>query len=86
MLVVDGANENRDALSELLSSIGVEILQAENVQKGMKKTRNHHPDIIFVGTGVLNKNGRRSLRSMQKKNGEDRHKVVAVTDSDFDPQ
>ena len=37
-LVVDDVQENRDVLSKMLTSIGVETLEAKNGREGVKKT------------------------------------------------
>ncbi|MBC8284682.1 MAG: PAS domain S-box protein [Nitrospinae bacterium] len=78
-LIVDDIEENQDVLSRLLSSIGVETIIAVNGQDGIDKTREHHPDIIFMDIRMPLMNGEEAVQLIQEEFGKDRFKTVAVT-------
>lgn len=78
-LIVDDVKENQDILSRLLSSIGVETIIAVDGKDGVEKTREHHPDIIFMDIRMPVLNGDKAKKLIQEEFGKDRFKIVAVT-------
>ncbi|MEZ4527424.1 MAG: response regulator [Desulfobacterales bacterium] len=48
ILVVDDKKENRSLISDMLSPLGFEILEAENGREGVAKTLEFMPDLIFM--------------------------------------
>ncbi len=83
-LVVDDVMENRDVLSKLLSIIGVEVYEAENGKEGVEKTREHHPDIVFMDMRMPVMRGEEAVKLIQEEFGRDRIKIVSITASSFD--
>ena len=83
-LVVDDVKENRDVLAKLLSSIGVEIIEAEDGKEGVEKTKEHQPDIVFMDMRMPVMRGEDAIKLIQKEFGKDRIKIVAITASAFD--
>ena len=81
-LVVDDTKENRAVLSQLLSSIGVEIIEAENGKEGVEKAKEHRPDIIFMDMRMPVMRGQEALKLIQQE--LDQIKVVAITASALD--
>jgi PAS domain S-box-containing protein len=82
-LVVDDILENRQVLSKLLSSIGVEVVEAENGKEGVEKTIEHHPDIVFMDMRMPVMRGEEAAKLIQEEFG-DRIKLVSITASAFD--
>jgi PAS domain S-box-containing protein len=83
-LVVDDIKENRDVLAKLLLSIGVEVFEAENGKVGIEKTKEHHPDIVFMDMRMPVMRGEVAVKLILDEFGKDRIKVVAITASALD--
>ena len=83
-LVVDDIKENRDVLSKLLLSIGVETLEAENGKVGVEKAKMYHPDIIFMDMRMPVMHGEEAVKLILEEFDNDRIKIVAITASAFD--
>jgi signal transduction histidine kinase/CheY-like chemotaxis protein len=83
-LVVDDIKENRAVLSQLLSSIGVEMIEAENGKEGVEKAIEHHPDIVFMDMRMPVMRGQEALKLIQQELGKNQTKVVAITASALD--
>lgn len=81
-LVVDDIQENRDVLSQLLSSIGVEMIEARNGQEGVEKAKEHRPDIVFMDMRMPVMRGEEALQLIQQELSQ--VKVVAITASALD--
>lgn len=84
VLVVDDVKENRDVLSKLLSSIGAEIIQAENGKKAVEKVKEHMPDIVFMDMRMPVMSGEDATKLILEEFGNDRIKIIAITASAFD--
>lgn len=83
-LVADDIKENREVLSQLLSSIGVEILNAENGKEALEQAKEHHPDIIFLDMRMPIMRGEDALKLIRQELGKNQIKVVAITASALD--
>ncbi|GEM_PF-939567 len=83
-LVVDDVKENRDVLSKLLAEIGLEIIEATNGKEGVEKTKEDHPDIVFMDLRMPIMRGEEALKIIQEELGRDRVKIVAITASVLD--
>jgi len=83
-LVVDDIALNRDVLTKLLNMIGADVIEAENGEEAVKKTREHHPDIILMDMRMPVMDGEEAVKKIQSEFGKDRFKVVAVTASALD--
>ncbi len=83
-LVVDDVKENRDVLAKLLSSIGVEVLEAVNGKEGVEKTIEHQPDIVFMDMRMPVMRGEDAVKLIVKEFGRDRIKIVTITASALD--
>jgi signal transduction histidine kinase/ActR/RegA family two-component response regulator len=81
-LVVDDVKENRDVLSHLLKDIGVDILEAENGEEGVEKTKAHQPNIVFMDMRMPIMQGDEALKIIREEH--DHIKVVAITASALD--
>ncbi len=83
-LIVDDVKENRDVLTKLLADIRVETIEAENGEEAVIKTKEHHPDIVFMDMRMPILRGDEALKLIQEEFGKDRIKIVAITASAFD--
>jgi signal transduction histidine kinase/ActR/RegA family two-component response regulator len=83
-LVVDDIKENRAVLSQLLSSIGVEMIEAENGKEGVEKAIENRPDIVFMDMRMPVMRGQEALKLIQQELGKTQTKVVAITASALD--
>ncbi|MZH01921.1 MAG: response regulator [Nitrospinae bacterium] len=83
-LVVDDVQENRDVLTKLLSSIGVEVMEAKNGREGVKKTIENHPDIVFMDMRMPVMRGEEAVELILQEFDKDSIKIVAITASAFD--
>jgi signal transduction histidine kinase/DNA-binding NarL/FixJ family response regulator len=82
-LVVDDVKENLAVLSQLLSSVDVETIIAVDGEEAVKKTKEHHPDIIFMDIRMPIMGGVEAVKLIQEEFGKDRFKIVAVTADAF---
>jgi PAS domain S-box-containing protein len=78
-LVVDDIKENRNLLSKLLSSIGIETIIAKNGKEGVEKAKEYHPDIIFMDIRMPVMGGEDAIKEIHDEFDKDRFKIVAVT-------
>ena len=83
-LVVDDVKENRDVLAKLLTSIGVEVLEAINGKEAVEKTIEYKPDIVFMDMRMPVMRGEEAVELIVKECGKDRIKIVTITASALD--
>ncbi len=83
-LIVDDIKENRDVLAKLLTSIGVEVIEAQNGKEGVEKTKEHLPDIVFMDILMPVMGGEEAIKLILQEFGKDRIKLVVLTASAFD--
>ncbi len=82
-LVVDDVAENREVLSQLLSSIGVQVRAAETAEAGLDLLAQQAADIVFMDYRLPNMNGIQATQHIQRLFGS-RTPVVMVSASTFD--
>jgi len=85
-LVVDDAQVNRELLSEVLQTVGIEIMEAENGKEALERLGEFEPHIIFMDRRMPGMNGEEAVKAIVKKHGPDRFKIVAITAAAFDHQ
>ena len=66
ILIVDDRWENRSLLINLLSSIGFDLIEAENGQDGLEKAMKYKPDIIIADIKMPIMNGWKMLHEIRK--------------------
>jgi signal transduction histidine kinase/CheY-like chemotaxis protein len=80
-LVADDNEKNREVLSQMLSYIGVTVIEAENGQQALEGLRAHQPDIMFLDIRMPDMNGLEVAQRIMEESGEERPKLVAVSAS-----
>jgi len=85
-LVVDDAKDNRQLLSLVLRTAGIETLEAENGKEALERLSEFEPHIIFMDMLMPVMNGEEAVKAIMKQYGSDRFKIVAITASAFDHQ
>ncbi len=66
ILVVDDRWENRSLFINLLSSIGFDLIEAENGQDGLEKAIKYHPDLIISDIKMPIMHGWKMLEEVRK--------------------
>jgi signal transduction histidine kinase/ligand-binding sensor domain-containing protein/DNA-binding response OmpR family regulator len=83
-LVVDDVRENREVLSRLLRSVGVEAQLAESGEAALEAVQQHMPDIIFMDIRMPGIDGMETGRRLWQQWGQDATKIVAISASVLD--
>ena len=83
-LVIDDVKENREVLSKLFWGIGVDIVEAVNGKESVEKTKEYHPDIVFMDMRMPVMRGEEAIKPILEEFGNEKIKIVAITASAFD--
>lgn len=75
-LVCDDVAENREVLKKFLSSVGMEILVAENAKDAIELIRNHSPDILLMDIQMPGMSGIEASEQIFKEFGKDHIKII----------
>ncbi|MEM9216535.1 MAG: ATP-binding protein [Cyanobacteria bacterium P01_F01_bin.150] len=75
ILIVDDRWENRAVITNLLQSVGIEVLQSQNGQEGLDKAIQHRPNLIITDIVMPQMNGFELMRALRKL---DTHKNVPI--------
>lgn len=91
ILIVDDQPENRWLLSDLLSPLGFEIVQAENGQQALERVRalrqaQGAPDLIITDLVMPVMDGFLAMRSIRKMPNMEDLPIIAVSVSVFDSE
>jgi two-component system cell cycle response regulator DivK len=79
ILIVEDSPINRRLISDILKYYGYEIIEAENGEEGIRKTKEHNPDLIIMDLQMPVMNGYETIRIL-KNYPETKHiKIIAVT-------
>lgn len=80
-LVADDVLENREILAELLTTVGVEVVLADNGAEAVEMARSERPDIVFMDIRMPQMDGMEAMKLLLDDPGRDAVKVVAVSAS-----
>ncbi len=80
-LVADDDTTNRNVLSEILESVGVETFVAENGRDAVDRVRAHRPDIVFMDMRMPIMNGIEAIKEINREFPDGQIKTVAVSAS-----
>lgn len=85
-LVVDDNSFNRDILNDILTSINIQVEQAQNGKVALEMVLEKDFDIIFMDMRMPVMRGEEAVVQIQEKLGKNRPKIIAITASVFDHQ
>jgi signal transduction histidine kinase/CheY-like chemotaxis protein len=85
-LVVDDNEQNREVLSKILTSAGIEVLTAVNGEQALERVRLDAPDIVFMDLRMPVMNGFQALEILKKDFSSQNIKTVAISASAFEHQ
>jgi signal transduction histidine kinase/CheY-like chemotaxis protein len=85
-LVVDDNEQNREVLSKILASTGIDVLTAMNGKEALKQVRLQSPDIIFMDLRMPVMNGFQALEALKEEFDSHDIKTVAISASAFEHQ
>jgi CheY-like chemotaxis protein len=83
-LVVDDIRENREILSNMLTTIGCEIMLAENGRQAVEAVRSSRPDVVFMDMRLPEMDGLEATRRIVEEFGPCGVKIVAASASALD--
>jgi PAS domain S-box-containing protein len=75
-LVCDDVKENREVLEKFLTSVGVEILIAENGEEAIEMVRNNSFDILLMDIQMPGMSGIEATKQIIKEFGADHIKII----------
>jgi PAS domain S-box-containing protein len=78
-LVVDDDPSNREVVADMLSEIGVEVLEAMNGQEAIEKVRKQTPDIVFIDYLMPVPDGVETIQRITEEFGKEKIKMVMMT-------
>ncbi len=78
-LVVDDKEENRFLLLNLLAPLGFELVEAQNGQEALDKTRDMCPDVIFMDLVMPSSNGIEAVQEIRSRPTCKDIIIIAVT-------
>ncbi len=86
ILVVDDKRENRLVLTNLLTPLGFEVLEASNGQEALTKAEQFHPDIIIMDIKMPVMDGLECTRCLRQKAEFEKTVIIALSASVFERQ
>lgn len=82
ILIVDDDTLVRQSLTETLTAVGYEVINAEDGQDGLTKALANHPDLILSDVRMPNLDGLQMLEKLRAdKWGKDAPVIILSTDS-----
>ena len=84
ILVIDDKWENRSVMTNLLSPLGFEIIEATNGQEGLEQTKKHHPDLILIDLVMPVMDGFEATRQIRRIPRFEQLPIIAASASVFD--
>ncbi len=81
ILVVDDIESNRDVIRENLSQVNLEVIEAENGQKGLLFAQEYQPALILMDLRMPIMNGYEATKLLKKNPSTQNLPVIALTAS-----
>ncbi|GJL79206.1 MAG: hypothetical protein NPINA01_21950 [Nitrospinaceae bacterium] len=85
-LVVDDNEQNREVLSQILNSAGIQVWTAVNGKDALEQVRLQSPDVVFMDLRMPVMDGFKALENLKKEFGSNKIKTVAISASAFEHQ
>ena len=83
-LVCDDVQENREVLSQFLSSVGIEVLTVSDGQQAIEAIRNNSPDLLLIDIQMPGMSGIEASKLIFKEFGKDQVKIILHSASVLD--
>jgi signal transduction histidine kinase/ligand-binding sensor domain-containing protein/FixJ family two-component response regulator len=84
VLVVDDVGENRELLSQMLTTIGCEVVAVESGPQAIAQLHVQMPQLVFMDIRMPGMDGKETARRVWEEFGRERVKVVALSASAFE--
>ncbi len=84
ILVVDDIESNRDVIKESLSQVNLEIIEADEGQKGLLFAQEYKPDLILMDIRMPVMDGYEATKQLKKNPSTQNIPVIALTASVLD--
>ncbi|BAP58131.1 sensory transduction histidine kinase [Thioploca ingrica] len=81
VLVVDKIESHRQPISEWLSQVNLEVIEATNGQQALLLAQRHHPDLILMDINLPDMNGYETTQQLKTNPVTLDIPVIALTDS-----
>jgi CheY-like chemotaxis protein len=81
VLVVDNIESHRQLISEWLSQVKLEVIEATNGQQALLLALRHHPDLILMDINLPDMNGYETTQQLKTNPLTSDIPVIALTDS-----
>ncbi|MDP3954045.1 MAG: response regulator [bacterium] len=85
ILMVDDEKDFRDIVSTKLKTLGINVIEAENGQEGLKKLKEVKPDLLLLDVNMPVMNGIETLSTIRKDPELNELKIILLTNYG-DPQ
>jgi two-component system cell cycle response regulator DivK len=79
ILVVEDHEDNRRILRDLLTSVGFQLIEAENGPDGVQMAKVHHPDLILMDLQLPGIDGYEAARQIKAEPQLSSVPIIAVT-------
>jgi two-component system cell cycle response regulator DivK len=79
VLVIEDQEDNRTILRDLLSSVGIEVLEAENGVIGVQTAKDQQPDLILMDIQMPEMDGYEASRQIKAVPALAAVPIIAVT-------
>jgi len=80
-LIADDNEVNRNVLSQMLSNLGIEVIEVENGQQAVQMFREQKPDVVFMDIRMPVMDGLEAAQQILAEFGKDKFKLVAISAS-----
>ena len=80
-LIADDNEVNRNVLSQMLSNLGIEVIEAEDGQQAVQMFREQKPDVVFMDIRMPVMDGLEAAQQILAEFGKDKFKLVAISAS-----
>ncbi len=86
ILIADDVKENRDILADMLTEIGINIIEAENGQQALQQIEAHCPNMIFMDIKMPIMDGNEAICRLREHKQHHNIQCVAISASSLEHQ
>jgi CHASE2 domain-containing sensor protein/CheY-like chemotaxis protein len=84
ILVIDSSQENRSILSNLLTPLGFQVIEAEDESSGLSIAQAKQPDLIIVDLAISEMSGYETLHQLRQSSETSKIPLIASSVNVFD--